>query len=391
MAALARSTQVRTAQVPDAGQASETSARVPQVCTGSLCTEVNSFAATVTDFRTSTVSGIKVITAAIRFQNKLARPLILGYLSGSGTATDDQGNRYIATPESIRGIGAISNGQVDPKFMLRPGESADTRFEMVWRWSGREVFGLNFEMDLTVREVLPLASRQLRLGQEHPLRFRGLTNAVSSAAPPTSTGELPVVTGVPVSGGVSPAPAPGPDPCIGVPRCFNAGPFLAEVQQINSSMYGGRHHVLRFNVRFRNLTSNSLILASTYNSLVATDNVGNRYGITPQAVNGMGVVVASKADPQFVLNPGQTRNASFEVYRRNSGNPTGTSYTFDVSLEQLEILASQQIRSTRQFALNFPNLMVSPIGVAAQQAAPASPESLSETGKKIVDIFRKKK
>jgi hypothetical protein len=351
---------------------------------GTSCTEVNSFAATVTDFRTSNVSRWKVVTATLRFQNKLARPIVLGYVNGSGTATDDHGNRYEANAQTIRGIGLINSGQVDPKFVLRPGESGDARFEMAWGWSGKEIFGLRFDMDLTVREVVPLQNGQLRLGPEHPLRFSGLTN---NLRPPTlsSNTMTPASTPQPTS-----APSVGPDPCSGIARCFNAGAFSADIQQITSSVASGRHHVLRFNVRLRNTTNQPLILAATYNSLAATDNQGNRYGMTPaQSVSGMGVAAGNRADPNFVLSPGQTRNVAFEVYRRNSGQPTGTTYTFDVSLEQLEILPSQQIRSTRQFALNFPNLSVSPLAGGAQAMPPA--ENLGEAGKKIVDVFRKKR
>ena len=363
----------------------------PKVCGNQpMCAEVNGFAATITDFRTSVVSHAKVATASIRFQNKLARPIILGYVAGSGVTTDDQGNRYVVEAgESVRGIGAIGNGRVDPKFVIRQGEFGDARFEMLWRWGGREVFGLNFEMELTVREMLPLPSGQFRLGPEHPLRFRGLVNGVSPGAPMSAA---PVTT-APVSTApvmAAPAAAPvvaaGPDPCAGIARCFNAGSFLAEIQQVSSSIAGGRHHVLRFNMRFRNLTNQPLILGSTYRSPVAVDNEGNRYGITPeQAVSGMGVVSGNTADPQFVLGPGQSRNASFQVYRRNSPKPNGVSYTFDVSLEQLEILPSQQVRSTRQFSLNFPNVTVSGMPGGA-----ASGESLGEAGKKLMDAFRGK-
>ena len=70
-------------------------AALPPVCNGAPgCTEVNSFAATLGDFRTSTASGYRIVTANVRFQNKLARPIILGYLSGSGVAIDDRGNRF---------------------------------------------------------------------------------------------------------------------------------------------------------------------------------------------------------------------------------------------------------------------------------------------------------
>lgn len=378
---------------PSVASAAPPPAARPAVCTGQpFCAEGPSFAATVADFRTSSASGIKLATASVRFQNKLARPVILGYVAGSGVVTDDQGNRYlVATSDGVRGIGWIGNGQADPKFMLRPGETGDARFEMAWRWSGREIFGLKFDMEFTVREMLPTPSGQLRLGPEHPISFRGLANAAASAP-----AVLASSTSAPAAASIAPAqpPAPldqapaanAPDACAGIPRCFHAGPFLAEVQQISSSVAGGRHHVLRFTVRFRNLSSQQLILATTYNSLVAVDNEGHRYGMTPQeAVSGMGISASNRADPQFVLNPGQSRTAAFQVYRRNSGPPTGVSYTFDASVEQLEILPSQQIRSVRQYSLNFPNLAVSGMSGAAP------PESLGDTGRKLVDLMRGKK
>jgi hypothetical protein len=325
------------------------------------------------------------VTAAVRFQNKLSRPVILGYVSGSGVTTDDQGNRYTASgQDSVRGIGEIGSGRVDPKFIIRPGESGDARFEMVWGWSGREIFGLTFDMELTVRELAPTPSGQYRLGPEHPLRFRGLANAATAAAPVVSAAPAAPATNPVTAAAVAP-PAPAVDNCAGLARCFDAGPFTAEVQQVSSSISGGRHHVLRFNVRLRNVSNQPMILASTYNSHVVVDNTGGRYSRTPSdAVVGIGVVASGRADPQFVLTPGQARMVSFQVYRANTGTtPPGTAFTFDTSIEQLEILASQQIRSIRQFSLNFPDLTAT--GMAAA-AAPA--QSLGESSKKIVDLFK---
>lgn len=385
----------------------------PAVCGGQrFCVETNPFAATITDFRTSNVGRYKVVTAAVRFQNKLTRPVVLGYVNGSGVTTDDQGNRYgVNGADGVRGIGLISNNQVDPKFVLQPGASGDTRIEMVWGWSGREVFGLNFEMEFTVRDMGQLPSGQFRLGPEHPLRFRGLANNATSGAPAPqggaaplseSLGDGPVLPAVtpaqgqgggqpaPAAGQTAPAPADGPDLCPGVRNCFNAGAFAADIQNISSSVYGGRHHILKYNVRIRNASNQPLILAYTYNSLVTVDNFGQRYGASPGtgAAAGIGTVNGRSADPQLVLNPGQSKMVSFQVMRRNSGQPTGTSYTLDLSLEQLEVLPSQQVRSVRQFSLNFPNMGLS----AMSNLAPGGQqESLTDTSKKIVDIFKKKK
>ncbi|BDC52637.1 hypothetical protein F183_A49520 [Bryobacterales bacterium F-183] len=328
----------------------------------------------MTDFRTSVAGRVRVVTASIRFTNKLKRDLTLGLVANSGVTIDDQGNRYVINgTDGVRGIGLIDS-RVDAKFTLRPGEPADARVEMVWQ-PGREIIGLNFEMEFAVRELIPTPSGQWRLGLEHPLRFTGLRAGAAVAAPAAAP---PAVTAAPPVQ----APASGPDPCTGLPRCYNAGLFTAEIQNIASSMYGERHHIIKFNVRIRNLTDQQLILGSTYNTLSATDELGNRYAASPTAVTGMGQVTRVKADPQFVLAPGQTRNAAFEVMRRNSGRPNGTVYTLDASLEQLEVLPSQQVRSVKQFSLSFTNLSIPPLGAAGAVQQPTQ---------KLIDLFKKKK
>jgi hypothetical protein len=372
-----------------AAPASSAHQAAASVCAGHpLCAENNIFAARITDFRTSASGRQKIVTASIRFQNKLNRPLILGYVAGSGATIDDQGNR-----DSVRGIGLIASGLVDPKFVLAPGASGDTRFEMVWAWSGREIFGLTFDMELTLREMAQTPSGQFRLGAEHPIRYRGLANdiasPVSTARPqPSAPGASAQSAGAPAA--AAPAAVQATEPpinnCAGLARCFDAGPFAAEVLQVSSSIYGNRHHILRFNVRLRNTSNQSLILASTYRSHVVVDDTGGRYAPTAQPVTGMGVVSSGKADPQFVLAPGQTRNVAFEVIRTNTGpTPPGTSFTFDTSIEQLEILPSQQIRSVRQFSLNFPELTTSRMSATAPAA------NAGEATQRLVDIFRKKK
>lgn len=353
------------------------------VCPGGQprCTEVGAFAATMTDFRTSVAGRVRVVTASIRFTNKLNRDLTLGLVSNSGVTIDDQGNRYVINGAAgVRGIGLIDS-RVDAKFTLRPNEPADARIEMVWQ-PGREIIGLNFEMEFAVRELIPTPSGQWRLGLEHPLRFTGLRAGAAAVAAPTT----PAATSN-AAPAQQAAPVAGPDPCAGLQRCYNAGAFVAEIQNMASSMYGERHHIIKFNVRIRNLTGEQLILGSTYNTLSATDELGNRYAASPNAVTGMGQVTRSKADPQFVLAPGQTRNASFEVMRRNSGRPNGATYTLDASLEQLEVLPSQQVRSVKQFSLSFTNLPIPPLGAAGavRQQTPG------EATQKLVDLFKKKK
>lgn len=332
--------------------------------------EVSSFVATVTDFRTSLQSRSKLLTATVQFKNKTNGPLILGYVNNSGVATDDQGNRYVVHGDNaVRAIGIIGSNGLDPKFVLQPGEASDARFEFAWNASGREIHGTNFELDFTVRELTPLQGRQYRLGREHALHIRGLGQASQPAPPPAAT-----TTAAPV------------------PVRQTSQPFTADVEQVRASRIGNfKDHLIRMQIRFRNITDQPVILGYKSGSGAMMDNLGNQYywgraGTVDGSVSGMGTVTRSKADPQFVLNPGETRSASFQMIRYRPGNSQiGTSFTYDVVIEQLEVLPSQQIRSVRDYSLNFPDLR--PVGGVA---APSSVSDINDTAQKIRGLFRKK-
>lgn len=375
-------------------QAAAAAPPAPSLCGGQAdCAESNTFAANVTDFRPSTVGRARILTATVRFRNKTNRPIILGYVPNSGIITDDQGNRYgVYTDENVRGIGVISARGVDTKFVLQPGEGSDGRFEFSWQPTGREIIGTAFHMDLTVREIVPVGNgSQLRLGKEHFLQFRNVGQSAVSAAPPQAA---PLAAAAPVA--ASPAAsaipaAPAPDACEGKPRCYSAGPFAAEVLSLTGSIAGNkRDHVVRVNVRFRNVSNQPIILAYTARSSVLVDNLGNRYywgtaGTYDTSASGIGIVQGNKADPQFVLNPGESRSAAFGLFRRGATG-IGTSFTYDVSIEQLEVLASQQIRTLRQHTLNFPDL-----GMAGGGAAAAPTQNVGEAAQKLRDIFKRRK
>ena len=338
-----------------AGQSAFAQATSP--CTGQpACMELRKFVATVTDFQSSKQGTTRMVTATVRFTNKGTTPLILGYVRESGIATDDQGNRFGVTG-AIRGMGEINAREFDPKFVLQPGESSDARFELMWRpTTGREIYGTSYDLDLAVREINPIGTSQLTLGVEHALRFRRINDAVIAG-----TGSGGPVATAPVTVAQAP-PADMPDPCGAKPRCFGAGPFTAEVVSLVPSMVGNRHHVLEITMRFKNVTNQPIILGYSSTTSGAVDNLGNRYywgraGTHDVSAKGIPILEARSLNPQFVLRPGESRNASFGVIRYNSGaQQLGTSFTYNVAIEQLRVLPSQQVQSVRQYALNFPSL-----------------------------------
>lgn len=381
--------QPAAAQRPAATQSSPAPA---PVCNGAPgCTEVNSFAATLGDFRSSTSGGYRIVTASIRFQNKLGRPIILGYLSGSGVVIDDRGNRFQMNENTgLRGMGFIRQNQVDPKFIIGVGQTADARVEFSWYPRGGEIFGTLYDMDFTVREIVPVSATQFRVGLEHPLKWDGLGRAEISSAP--TAAEPALATAAPASAAASTqvaAPlAPLVDYCQGIERCYSAGPFTAQISQATSSM-AGTYQALTLKVRFRNVSNQPLVLAYKNGTSVAIDNHGQR--LTQHGANfarGIGISGSGQVNADFIIQPGQTRDASFEVQRYLGRTLVGTGFTWDVAVEQLELLPANQVRSVREYSMNFTDLTA---GAPAAGVAPASGQQLNEATQKLKDIFKRRK
>lgn len=320
------------------------------------CAEVSTFVATLNDFRTSVHGNNRRVTATLSFHNKTDRPLILGYVNDSGVAIDEHGNRYTvknAGSGAVRGIGEIARNTFDPKFTLQPGERSDARFELNW-YAGKNIAGVAFELDLAIREIDTAAGDQYRLGREHALHFQSLRDGAGARnAPPTAT--TAVASGSPAATGASPAA----DPCAGNARCYATGPLVAEIVQLLSGQKQGNNHAVRVNLRFRNVSDQPLILAYLQNSGVMLDNYGQRYTVdwrNAANVSGIGQTTRQKADPQFVLRPGESRSATFNYTRYVGKTAVGTVFSPDLVVQQLEVLPSNQIRPVRDYSVSFVNV-----------------------------------
>jgi hypothetical protein len=372
---------------------------------GQFCTEVAAFTTTVTDFRTSAAGYTRLAAATVRFRNKTDRPLVLGYMHGSGVVIDDLGHRYaIDTRDgnNVRAIGVITGSTFDPKFTLQPGESSDARFQFSW-YAGNNAAGTAYQLELTIREIDSVAGPQYKLGREHAIQFRGLADgmfaggAISSSSPPaTAPAPAQSSSATPVAATTNAGVIA--DSCASLPRCYGAGPFIAQVAQLTTSQASG-YHLVRINLRFQNVTKQPLILAYAGNSGAMIDNHGNRYSIDlrhPDRVKGIGVVSRGQADPQFMLNPGESRSATFEYSRYVGKTAIGTVFTPDLAVEQLEILPNQQVRSTREYSLTFANLTAGAMvgDIADVGDAASAVNTISEAGKQISEglksIFKKK-
>lgn len=343
----------------------------PKCAAAASCVETRSFTATVSSLRTSKQGANRVVTATVRFENKTAKPLTLGYVSESGLALDELGNRYLVPgPNAVRAIGEISGTNFDPKFTLAPGEGSDAKFELTWD-AGKNKAGISFELDLAIRELTPTGADQFKLGQEHAVHFASLGQKAAAAS-------------------AGPAPPKPTDPCGGSSRCFNAGSFIAEVLQVTPTamVKGARHHSVAFNIRFRNISDRPVILGYQASSSAAVDNFGNgftwgRPGTHDTSVKGIGLVSGRSADTQFSLAPNQARSATFNIIRFNAVPPIGESWNYNLVIEEIEIQPGQVVKSVRQNSVSFERLApgsFSGASVAGGTAAGSTAAALSDAG-----------
>jgi hypothetical protein len=149
------------------------------------------------------------------------------------------------------------------------------------------------------------------------------------------------------------------------------------------------YQALGLKVRFRNLTAQPLVLAYKNGTSVAIDNHGQRYGQRGgNFIQGIGLSGGGRVNADFIIQPGQTRDASFEVQRYLGRTLVGTGFTWDVAVEQLELLPANQVRTLREYSLNFPDLTAgNPVGATA---APSG-QQVNDAAQKLRDIFRRKK
>jgi hypothetical protein len=203
-----------------------------------LCYESADFAATVTQFRTSVDgNGTKILDAILHFQNKTNQVLSLGYVQGSGSGLDDRGNRYGLYTQwnGVQGMGIINGNNLDPRFVLGPGDTGDVRFELQWHPPANAVAGVNYEMDVDIREMNRVEGNQWTLGSETMMHYQGLANGISAPADSSfspSSGGMNPGTGSSYMSGQTPATGGATNGGYAMPSSVNNA-----MNGVNSSGY----------------------------------------------------------------------------------------------------------------------------------------------------------
>ena len=112
------------------------------------------------------------------------------------------------------------------------------------------------------------------------------------------------------------------------------------------------------------------------------------------------IVSGRTADTQFQLQPGQSRNATFNLIRFEARPPIGSAWGYDVVIDELEILPGQQVRTARENSLNFQSLTARAFASAAVPGLPvaagalqtdALPTDAQEIANDVIGLFNKLK
>lgn len=326
----------------------------------------------VAEFRVTQSAGTYGAILQLRFVNRSAAPLTLGYVEGSGQLVDDQGNRWaVFGSQAVRGIGRIGR-TIDASFELQPGEAGEASLQLRYMGGAGAIRGTRFTPTLAIREIEKLASGQVRVGREYVLRFGAVTDGMRLATPaaantPATTNPAntsPAADGAPettpVDDAVQPVTSAAEAGCTGRPRCQAAGPLMAEVTRVVGSGSVGSGHTMQIGVRFRNLSAQPIIIGYRSGSVRLSDENGQAYRRDgANEARGIGVIGRSGADPQFVLAPGAAREAVFGVTRYwRRGTPLGTRFAFDLAVAELTVLPGRQISVGREHALAWTDLVL---------------------------------
>ena len=337
-------------------------AQAQGMCPGQpLCREVPKFSATVTEFRVSpSTLGNRPVNLTVRFVNKTTQALILGYVAGTAAAYDDRANKYtLQNSRKLLGMGVVERQRFDPKFTLGPGESADTKMELNFFVNHNVIVGTAFELEMSVREIDPLPGQQFRLGREHALGWQALGTGAGAGA------------GAP---GVA-------DPCAGQAHFTASGPVLARVLGATPSTRGNYHHVA-MRISFQNIGDSPLVLNYKQDTGQAIDERGQRYDVDSRdrnSVQGIPVSTRQRASSQFTLRPGESRTANFDFRRYTGRVPAGSVLSPSIAVEQYELLASNQLKLQREYALGFGEVRTT-----------ANLQDVGQALKNLRDTFRKK-
>ncbi|MGH7648184.1 MAG: hypothetical protein ACREND_08700, partial [Gemmatimonadaceae bacterium] len=167
----------------------------------------------------------------------------------------------------------------------------------------------------------------------------------AQGAPPAQTAAAP-----------SAAPAQPPSACDSTPNCVETNDFAAVITNFRTSDSRG-YKIIDVVMHFQNKTPKSLVLAYLQNSGTIIDDKGNRYVVYgANGVRGIGQVYGNSFDPKFTLGPSGNGDAQFELAWYPGQQIYGFTFSFDLTIDEINSYQGNQHSLGGEFPLHFQGL-----------------------------------
>jgi hypothetical protein len=180
-----------------------------------------------------------------------------------------------------------------------------------------------------------------------PASSAGTARAPASTATPASSPDAaPAAAAAPVA-------APTPGVCGEQRYCYETGEFAATVTNFRTSVVS-YYRIIDATLRFQNKTDRPLILGYANASGMAVDEKGNRYGVGgPNAFRGIGLVSGQSFDPKFVIQPGSSAEAKFELSWAPGNAIVGSTFELDLTVNKINTVEGNQHTLGGEFPMTF--------------------------------------
>ena len=138
--------------------------------------------------------------------------------------------------------------------------------------------------------------------------------------------------------------------------CYETGDFAATVTNFRTSVVS-YYRLIDATLRFQNKSDKPLILGYANASGIAVDERGNRYGVGgPNGFRGIGLVNGGNFDPRFVIAPGSSSDARFELTWAPGPALVGTTFELDMTVNKINTVEGGQHTLGGEFPLTFRGL-----------------------------------
>ena len=158
---------------------------------GPTCFNAGPFLANVSQMTMSQEGPWHVIRMNVQFQNTTNQPLIIAYHDGSMIMTDNNGSTYQGAggnPGELQGMGIDRGAQIDPQFVLNPGQTGSAMFAVARGRPANSPIGTGYGYNLTIDELQTQNGATAIVVRSYNLNFPSLTPGTMTSLAPFSSG-----------------------------------------------------------------------------------------------------------------------------------------------------------------------------------------------------------